>query len=1250
MPLTACTIQEVLSTDNPNEGRVKINSNFECLESSIYNLQVEANTGSTVILASTNINTSLFYSGITPIYSISVVNDPIFNSLSASSMSADTYYIGSTPLQLYLSGNSVFTSGSSGNYYIRANNDSANSAVGNYSYSEGYGTTAIGNNSHAEGNDTTAVGSNSHAEGNDTKAIGDNSHAEGNLTKSIGVASHAEGNATTASGSSSHAEGAYTTSGGEASHAEGVFTTAIGDYSHAEGYNTSSFGNNSHAEGQGAKATGGASHAEGEDTNAIGNTSHAEGYTTTSIGVRGSHAEGQFTIASGISSHAEGSQTTAVGFASHAEGNDTKAIGDNSHAEGYQTTAFGDYSHAEGSGTIASGYSSHAEGYESKAMAAYSHAGGYKTYALNFDKITPYYIGGVGYSAATQTVFVEGDYSSLNIGTLLLYSNTQGTYVEAVFGSVTYNASENYSSFVLDTDYNSGGDDSFYNDFIAFLTGGLTNSLLANYTEGNRTVSNGYASHAEGNVTIANGNYSHAEGSGSFASGDTSHAEGSSSTAIGQYAHAQNLQTTATGIASHSEGSTTLALGNYSHAEGQSTIALGENSHAEGLSTISSGNNSHAEGRLTTAIGQYSHSEGQGTISIGWRSHAEGYETTSEGGSSHAQGFQTIAVGENSHAGGYVSTASGITSFVHSTNSLVTGDRSVVLGGQNITGATNDTVYVPYLNILNISSGTPITSLAVDSNGMVVSGASIADLGNVLFVSENGNDNSGQKGNINKPWRNIYSAKSASTSGDTIYILPGTWTYDNRNSEGNPYNGQIETKVNLWKNGVTYYFMPGAKIKFYNQTVSGQIMYLFNPANVSGETCTVLGSLDWEGYSTGADSFNGHTAFFWADSSNDSGFTFSAEVKKLSSFGSEIYRLNRLVTFSSDTVVANFRLDADELYHQYVGGQSGGGATEFISGSDAVLNAYINVRERTKTTVYHMFQITGDFTRSNINFFGDKLIHSGNYTSIFLRSFTGVVNMNIKNMYWYGTFIQTQVSGGGIFNLTGNLSDYYINSSGTGGVMYLTTANNTINLKGNITTNTGSVVGRYVVATTQPNTINIDGDIQFLGSATTTQAIFQTINRATVNYSGKILGTYGGPIAQTYTGTININNSFIQSGVDSSSAQIFQNGGSSSGTCRINNSYIEMRNNSNPLANGSYVKALLNNSTIINTGTGTTLSNTTNFGSLQLINSTIMTSGLTSVGYSSTGTPVVSSNSVANTNYNIASVYGTFNVINELTY
>ena len=92
------------------------------------------------------------------------------------------------------------------------------------------------------------------------------------------------------------------------------------------------------------------------------------------------------------------------------------------------------------------------------------------------------------------------------------------------------------------------------------------------------------------------------------------------------------------------------------------------------------------------------------------------------GNYSVAKGFNTLASGNASHSGGVSSTASGLTSFIHSTNSLVTGDRSVVLGGQNITGATDDTVYVPNLNINNIGGTTSVTNLGIDSNGNVVSG------------------------------------------------------------------------------------------------------------------------------------------------------------------------------------------------------------------------------------------------------------------------------------------------------------------------------------------------------------------------------------------------------------------------------------------------------------------------------------------------------------------------------------------------
>ena len=97
------------------------------------------------------------------------------------------------------------------------------------------------------------------------------------------------------------------------------------------------------------------------------------------------------------------------------------------------------------------------------------------------------------------------------------------------------------------------------------------------------------------------------------------------------------------------------------------------------------------------------------------------------GNYSVAQGFNTLASGNASHSGGVSSTASGLTSFIHSTNSLVTGDRSVVLGGQNITGATDDTVYVPNLNINNIGGTTSVTNLGIDSNGNVVSGSTEPD-------------------------------------------------------------------------------------------------------------------------------------------------------------------------------------------------------------------------------------------------------------------------------------------------------------------------------------------------------------------------------------------------------------------------------------------------------------------------------------------------------------------------------------------
>jgi len=102
-------------------------------------------------------------------------------------------------------------------------------AIGDYSHAEGYSTRTFGESSHAEGAYAVAIGYASHAEGKGNFAKGNTATGEG---------SHAEGWGTNSIGEGSHAEGQDTQSIGDYSHAEGYFTQSIGDFSHAGGFNT----------------------------------------------------------------------------------------------------------------------------------------------------------------------------------------------------------------------------------------------------------------------------------------------------------------------------------------------------------------------------------------------------------------------------------------------------------------------------------------------------------------------------------------------------------------------------------------------------------------------------------------------------------------------------------------------------------------------------------------------------------------------------------------------------------------------------------------------------------------------------------------------------------------------------------------------------------------------------------------------------------------------------------------------------
>ena len=143
------------------------------------------------------------------------------------------------------------------------------------------------------------------------------------------------------------------------------------------------------------------------------------------------------------------------------------------------------------------------------------------------------------------------------------------------------------------------------------------------------------------------------------------------------------------------------ATGNYAISEGYKTNAKGVMSHAEGNTTAATGAYSHSEGRNTQATNSQAHAEGYGTIAQGDSSHSEGKDTRATGAYSHSQNRDTRATGDYTYAGGYNSQATGSTSFVHSYNSVCGGARSAVIGGQNIYGYDDDTVYVPNLYVVN---------------------------------------------------------------------------------------------------------------------------------------------------------------------------------------------------------------------------------------------------------------------------------------------------------------------------------------------------------------------------------------------------------------------------------------------------------------------------------------------------------------------------------------------------------------------
>ncbi len=117
MIISAGTFTHVLPNHNPNDGRNIINANFDLIENIATSTFSGVTSGNTIVFAGDNISIVSGYtigSGTSPYYTVSVASSPVFVTMSAgtilaqgisgNSISADTFYSGSTNLgDLFLS-------------------------------------------------------------------------------------------------------------------------------------------------------------------------------------------------------------------------------------------------------------------------------------------------------------------------------------------------------------------------------------------------------------------------------------------------------------------------------------------------------------------------------------------------------------------------------------------------------------------------------------------------------------------------------------------------------------------------------------------------------------------------------------------------------------------------------------------------------------------------------------------------------------------------------------------------------------------------------------------------------------------------------------------------------------------------------------------------------------------------------------------------------------------------------------------
>ena len=140
------------------------------------------------------------------------------------------------------------------------------------------------------------------------------------------------------------------------------------------------------------------------------------------------------------------------------------------------------------------------------------------------------------------------------------------------------------------------------------------------------------------------------------------------------------------------------------------------------------------------------------------------------------------------------------------------------------------------LQFRSLEAGSGIT-LTPSSTTIAISTSGGALTGNSVWVDKvNGNDSTGARGSLSTPFLTCAAAKTAATAGDTVFVLPGSYTDNRLNKDGvnwHFFNGAVITNAS----GAYYIFDDSAATGTFN--VTGQGVFVHSTVYLTSSTVSI---------------------------------------------------------------------------------------------------------------------------------------------------------------------------------------------------------------------------------------------------------------------------------------------------------------------------------------------------------------------------------------------------------------------------